>query len=303
MKNIGDIFVELFNEKIVYLNEPMKKHTSFKIGGPADILLLPDKIEDIIKCIKFCKENNIPLYIMGNGTNLLVRDKGYRGVIIKISKRFNKISKEDNGLIYAEAGNYLSSLANFFLKEELKGFEFASGIPGTLGGAIYMNAGAYGSEIKDVIHSVDILDEHGNIMALSSDEMNFGYRTSIAKEKKLIIMGARFKSNKGNKTDIKDKMINLNKSRREKQPLDMPSAGSTFKRPEGLFAGKLIMDSGLKGFSIGEAQVSEKHSGFIVNKGNATANDVIQLITHIKKTVLENYKVRLEEEVIIIGEV
>lgn len=302
MTNAGVIFSELFNNKTFYLNEPMKNHTSFKIGGPVDVLFLPDTKEDIIKAVNVCKENDIPYYIIGNGSNLLVSDKGFKGVIIKISKNMNKITKEDNHIIYAESGVYLSSLANFFLKEELEGFEFASGIPGTLGGAIYMNAGAYDNEMKDVILSCDVINESGEVKTLSNGEMKFGYRTSLAKLNNMIILGGRFKLNKGNKDEIKAKMVTLNKQRSQKQPLNMPSAGSTFKRPEGFYAGKLIMDSGLRGFTIGGAQVSEKHCGFIVNTGNATSEDVIKLMDHIKATVYKNYKIQLEQEVIIIGE-
>lgn len=302
MTNIGVLFSELFNKQALYFNEPMKNHTSFKIGGPVEVLFLPNNKEDIIQGVKVCKENNIPYYIVGNCTNLLVRDKGFKGVIIKISKNINKIWKEDNNIIYAESGVFLSTLANFFLKEGLEGFEFASGIPGTLGGAIYMNAGAYNSEIKDVLLSCDVINERGKIKTLLNEEMKFGYRTSVAKLNNMIILGGRFKLNKGNKDDIKAKIINLNKQRSQKQPLDMPSAGSTFKRPDGFYAGKLIMDSGLKGFTIGGAQVSKKHCGFVVNTGNATSEDVIKLITHIKETVYKNYKIKLEQEVIIIGE-
>jgi len=306
LTDIGDLFIQVFGHDAVYIDEPMKNHTSFKIGGSTDVLFIPKCVDDIKRAINICKENNTLFYIVGNGTNLLVKDNGYRGVIIKIAGSISNITSiekgEDRSIIYAESGVSLAKLAGYFLEESLEGFEFASGIPGTLGGAICMNAGAYGSEMGDVIMSVDILDDQGNITTLSKSDMNFGYRASAAKERNIIILGGTLELRVGNKESIKEKMIVLNRQRSEKQPLDLPSAGSTFKRPQGHFAGKLIMDSGLKGFSIGSAQVSEKHSGFVVNKGNATAEDVINLIDHIKDMVNKKNNVELEQEVIIIGE-
>jgi len=300
-KNLYSKFLEFVPEELIKIDEPMKKHTTFKIGGPADILISPCNKEQIKSILKICKENEVPFYIMGNGSNLLVRDKGFRGVIIQIYKNMSKVKITEDE-VWAEAGILLSSLANRIKDESLTGFEFAAGIPGTLGGAVYMNAGAYGGEIKQVLVSAELLDENGNEIILTNEELELGYRTSLLQRKNYILLSAKLKLHKGNKKEIEEKMNDLAQQRAAKQPLNMPSAGSTFKRPSGYYAGKLIMDSGLRGYCIGGAEVSQKHCGFIVNKDNATAKDVIDLIEFVQKTVYDKYQVKMEPEVKIIGE-
>lgn len=279
-------------------NELMKNHTSFKIGGPADEFCEVHSVEEILKLIKYAKEKNIPYTVIGNGSNLLVGDKGIRGLVIKIAGGFDKATVSGE-TVTAEAGILLSKLANVVKRSDLTGFEFASGIPGTLGGAVYMNAGAYGGEMKDIIKSVTYL-ENGEVKTTS--ELGFGYRKSIFSGKDMIILSAEIKLEKGNPEEIAAKMEDFKERRTSKQPLSVPSAGSTFKRPEGYFAGKLIEDAGLKGYSIGGAQVSEKHSGFVINTGDATAKDVLLLIKHIQTTVFEKFGVKLETEVKTLGE-
>lgn len=281
-------------------DEPMKNHTSFKVGGPVDILVIPNKIEQVEKIISVCKKHKINYFVMGNGSNLIVRDGGFRGVVIKLTA-INSIMIDGN-IVKAEAGVLLSTLSREILRCSLKGFEFASGIPGTVGGAVTMNAGAYGPEIKDILESALVLDNDGNIISLSNKEMDFSYRSSIVQKKNYIVLEATFKLEEGNYDEIKNRMDELNKRRVDKQPLNYPSAGSTFKRPEGHFAGKLIEDSGLKGKAIGGACVSEKHAGFIINYNNATASDVLELINFVKEIIKENYGVTLEPEVKVIGE-
>lgn len=281
-------------------DEPMKNHTSFKVGGPADILVIPSRIEQVERIINSCKKHKTNYFVMGNGSNLIVRDGGFRGVIIKLTA-LNEI-KFDGSRVKAEAGALLSILSKEILKNSLKGFEFASGIPGTVGGAVTMNAGAYGPEIKDVLESALVLDNNGEIKSLSNNEMDFSYRNSVVQKNGYIVLEATFKLEDGNYEEIKKRMDELNKRRVDKQPLNYPSAGSTFKRPEGYFAGKLIEDSGLKGKAIGGACVSEKHSGFIINYNNASAADVLGLINFVKETVKKNYGVTLEAEVKVIGE-
>ncbi len=298
-----DIFKTLAGitgEKNVLLNEPMKNHTSFRTGGAADIFVSPDGKDSLKEIIKLFSENNIPFYIFGNGSNMLVSDRGIEGAVIHMGSGFS--STEVNGNeITAGAGVLLSSVAGTALENSLTGFEFASGIPGSFGGAVFMNAGAYGSEIKNVIKSVIVLDESLQIKELSKDEAELGYRSSIFQKKNYIILGGTIVLEKGNKDEILSEMTELNAKRREKQPLNFASAGSTFKRPEGYFAGKLIEDSGLKGKTIGGAQVSEKHAGFIVNTGNATTDDIINLIDFCQKTVYEKFGVMIEPEVRITG--
>jgi len=298
-KLIYKLFLEKLDSTEILCDEPMKNHTSFKIGGPADFFIIPNTKEHLTDVLEICKSNKIPYYIIGNGSNLLVKDEGYRGVIIQIYKNLNNVIITDNK-IYAEAGILLSTLANRLCDANYSGFEFASGIPGTLGGAIYMNAGAYGGEMKQVLGNVDAIDEKGNIITIPKDSLELGYRTSILQTKKYIALGATLNLEKGDKKDIKALMEELKVKRTTKQPLEMPSAGSTFKRPEGYYAGKLIMDAGLRGFTIGGAMVSEKHCGFVVNKGNATYEDVINLIKYIQNTVKEKFNVELEPEVRII---
>ncbi len=280
-------------------NELMKNHTSFKIGGPADEFCEAAKTEEIIELIDYAKKKNIPYTVIGNGSNLLVSDKGIRGLVIKIVS--NSISLKKETIIKVDSGAMLSTLSMFALKNSLKGLEFASGIPGTLGGAVFMNAGAYGSEMKNVVKNVTYL-ENGEVKVIEKEDLEFGYRKSFFTNKDVIILSAEIELEKGNYEEIKAYMDDLRKRRTEKQPLLMPSAGSTFKRPEGFFAGKLIEDAGLKGYKVGDAAVSEKHSGFVVNLGNATAKDVRRLIEDIQKTVKEKFDVELETEVKMIGE-
>ena len=283
------------------LQEPMSKHTTFRIGGPADFYLCPHSTKEVQQTIQICKEENLPYFILGNGSNLLVSDKGYRGAIIQLWKNFSDISVKDC-CITAKAGALLSKVAAEALEEGLTGMEFASGIPGTIGGAVFMNAGAYGGEMKDIIKEVKVLDDQGEVRVLSNEEMKLGYRTSIVKEKGYTVLSAVLQLKKGDVSVIRETMEDLKNRRTSKQPLDMPSAGSTFKRPEGYFAGKLIMDSGLRGFSVGGAQVSEKHCGFVVNKGGATAEDVTALIREVQRRVKEKFGVELETEVRFLGE-
>lgn len=285
----------------VKLQEPMSKHTTFRIGGPADFYLCPHSTKEVQQTVQICKEENLPYFILGNGSNLLVSDKGYRGVIIQLWKNFSDISVKDC-CITAKAGALLSKVAAEALEEGLTGMEFASGIPGTIGGAVFMNAGAYGGEMKDIIKEVKVLDDQGEVRVLSNEEMKLGYRTSIVKEKGYTVLSAVLQLKKGEVSVIRETMEDLKNRRTSKQPLDMPSAGSTFKRPEGYFAGKLIMDSGLRGFSVGGAQVSEKHCGFVVNKGGATAEDVTALIREVQRRVKEKFGVELETEVRFLGE-
>ncbi|WFD10822.1 UDP-N-acetylmuramate dehydrogenase [Tepidibacter hydrothermalis] len=300
-QNIYDKLCEIIGEENILVDEPMKNHTSFKIGGPADILVTPTDENQLKEIMKYIKKESIPYFLMGNGSNLLVRDGGIRGVVVKIAQNYNKFEINEN-IIKAQSGILLSTLAKHIAKNCYKGFEFASGIPGTLGGAIAMNAGAYGGEMKDVVKSVKVLNQQGEIVELSNEEMEFGYRTSLVNKEKLIVLEVKLSLEKGNYEDIKNILDDLTVKRTTKQPLNVPSAGSTFKRPEGYYAGKLIEDSGLKGVRLKGAQVSDKHSGFVINAGGATAQDIMELIEFIKKTVYDKFKVELNEEVKIVGE-
>ncbi|MEG0151962.1 MAG: UDP-N-acetylmuramate dehydrogenase [Cellulosilyticaceae bacterium] len=282
-------------------NEPMKSHTSFKIGGVADVFVSPTTKLQLVDAIRICKENQVPYYIIGNGSNLLVSDKGFRGVIIEVSKNLSEMRREGN-MIIAEAGALLARIAKTAESADLTGFEFAHGIPGTLGGAVTMNAGAYDGEMKNVILQAEIIDQQGQIQTFTKDQLELGYRTSIIQKKGYIVLEAVIALQPGNKEEITAKMKDLAGRRKDKQPLEYPSAGSTFKRPVGHFAGKLIMDSDLSGYEVGGAQVSEKHCGFVINKGDATFEDVMQLIEHVQKVVKERFNVELEAEVRIIGE-
>ncbi len=280
--------------------EEMKKHTTFKIGGPADIFVDAESTDEVLSAIKLSKKASLPYMIIGNGSNLLVSDKGIEGVVICIGNRMNKITVKDN-IMEVYSGALLSVVSNTAQKNSLTGLEFAAGIPGTLGGGIYMNAGAYDGELKNVVRSVTYIDDEGNLKKANKDELQFSYRHSMFSDKRYAIISAELELEFGKPDEIKAKMIELNKRRCEKQPLEYPSAGSTFKRPEGHFAGKLIQDSGLMGYSIGGAKVSEKHAGFVINTGDATAQDVLDLIKHIQKTVFESFGVMLEPEVRLIG--
>ncbi len=293
---------DLMSKTNVLVNEPMKRHTTFKIGGEADIFIEPSTKEEIIETLRILKQNNIPCFILGNGSNILVSDKGIRGAVIKISKLMEDYSVCDN-IITAGAGIKLSRLSNIALNNSLTGIEFAGGIPGTLGGALFMNAGAYGGEMKNVVKTVTYIDtETFEIKTISGEECKFGYRTSIFEEGNKIITDATIELSYGNPEQIKATMTELSAKRCEKQPLEKASAGSTFKRPEGYFAGALIQQSNLMGYQIGGAMVSTKHAGFVINENNATAKDVLDLIEHIKAEVFKNFEVMLEPEVRLVGE-
>ena len=291
----------ILNENCIYVDEPMKKHITFRVGGNADFFVTPKTKDEVKAVISLCKEEKIPYYILGNGSNLLVGDKGYRGVIIQIYKEMNAI--EVNGEeIKVQAGALLSRIGATALEAELAGFEFASGIPGTMGGAVVMNAGAYGGEMKDIIKRVTVLTPDGEELVLGNEELELGYRTSIIAKKGYIVLEAVVSLEKGSREAIKARMDELKVQRTTKQPLEYPSAGSTFKRPEGHFAGKLIQDAGLRGFQVGGAQVSEKHCGFVINKDNATAADVLELMRQVSAIVKEKFGVDLEPEVKRLGE-
>lgn len=293
---------DILDESDIKLNESMKNHTYFKIGGNVDLMISPQNTHQIFDAIKLLKKYEEMPQIMGNGTNLLVRDKGVRGVIIKIGKQMSEIRIE-NDMVTADAGALLSQIANIASEYELTGFEFAAGIPGSLGGAVAMNAGAYDGEMKDIVHSVVCLDKQGNLLELQSDELDFSYRNSIVQKNDLIVLQAKIKLEKGNKTDIKAKMKDFAERRISKQPLNLPSAGSTFKRPANDYASRLIEVNGLKGLRYGDAQVSDKHCGFIVNVGQAKCEDVLNLIKVVQKTVKDKSGVDLSTEVKIIGEI
>lgn len=289
------------DEKNIKIDEPMRYHTSFKVGGPADLLVAPASSEELSRIIKYCKKEDVPIFVMGNGTNLLVTDKGIRGVVVKIFDNFNKYTVKDN-VIEAYGGALLSSVSKAALKNELTGLEFASGIPGTIGGAVAMNAGAYGGEMKDVVVETEYMDKDGEVRLIKGEEHEFAYRTSFIQKQHGIVLKSRLRLKAGNRSEIEKLMEDLTYRRRDKQPLEMPSAGSVFKRPEGYFAGKLIEDCGLRGYSIGGAQVSFKHCGFIVNNGNADSRDVLNLVKFIQERVKEKFGVELLTEIRIIGE-
>ena len=298
---IRKMFCDLLGEDRVFTEEAMSQHTTFKIGGPADYFLMPDKGEDVGRVIKICKEKEIPYFILGNGSNLLVGDGGYRGAVIQIYRNMSSVTVEGNE-ITAQAGALLSAVAAAAKNASLTGFEFAGGIPGTIGGAVVMNAGAYGGEMKDVITEVTVMNAEGDIFTLPTEELELGYRTSIIKTAGYIVLEAKIRLKEGNPEVIRETMKNLTIRRTTKQPLEYPSAGSTLKRPEGYFAGKLIMDSGLAGYQVGGAQVSEKHCGFVINAGDATARDVRTLMDNVRDIVYKKYGVTLEPEVKFLGE-
>ncbi|SHH20980.1 UDP-N-acetylmuramate dehydrogenase [Anaerosphaera aminiphila DSM 21120] len=280
----------------VLYDEPLKKYTSFKTGGPANVLLIPKTESDLIESIKICREKSLKYVVLGNCTNVLVDDNGFDGIVIMLKNTLNDIKIEDNYLT-AQSGATLKQIANRACEKSLTGLEFAHGIPGSVGGGVIMNAGAYDGEIKDVVESVRMLDDNLNIIELKNSEMNFGYRKSIAQENNYIILSAKFKLKEGSSDEIVSKMEELSKRRAEKQPLELPSAGSTFRRPEGYYAGKLIDDSGLRGFTHGGAGISEKHCGFVVNKNNATSKEIKETIEIVQKVVYDNFKVKLVREV------
>ena len=313
---MNQTFVKSVTEQLPQLgllrDEPMKKHTTFRIGGPADYYAEPD-MSRISKLIEIAKACDMPVTVIGNGSNLLVGDKGIRGLVIGIGKGMSEIevteavaqdfTAQDNcHIITAGAGAILAAVAAKAAEASLSGLEFASGIPGSVGGAVVMNAGAYGGEIKDVLIDATVLTADGELKTVTRDELDLSYRHSIVPEKGYIVLSARFRLTPKPKDEIKSYMAELRAKRVEKQPLEYPSAGSTFKRPEDYFAGKLIMDAGLRGYSVGDAQVSEKHCGFVVNKGEAAAADVLTLIKDVQETVLKQFGVKLEPEVKMIGE-
>lgn len=288
-------------EERVLLSEPMKKHTTFRIGGAADYFVMPVSPEEVEQAIAVCKEEKVSYYIVGNGSNLLVSDKGYRGVVIQIFKEMSNV-RVDGTCICAQAGASLAKIAAAALDAGLTGFEFAAGIPGTLGGACVMNAGAYGGEMKDVLAEVTVLDEKGEIRTIGKENLELGYRTSIIARKQYTVLEAKLQLKEGDQEAIRGLINELKERRVSKQPLEYPSAGSTFKRPEGYFAGKLIQDAGLRGFRVGDAMVSEKHCGFVINAGDATAADVDSLMKQVSAKVQQQFGVPLEPEVKRLGE-
>lgn len=291
------------NKENLYYDEPMAKHTSFKIGGPADVFIKVDNIEELKEILDLSKKNQIPLTIIGNGSNLLVTDKGIRGITAKLNLKDIEIKNENNKqIIKVEAGVPVGLLAQKLLKEEITGFEELSGIPGTIGGAVIMNAGAHGKELKDILKKVTAMDYNGNIHEFTNEECLFSYRNSRFQKEKYIILQATLELEKGNSTEIKGKMDEYMQFRKKKQPIEYPNAGSTFKRGEDFVTAKLIDEAGLKGYKVGGAQVSEKHAGFIVNVDNATAKDVIELTDYIKEKIEEKFGKKINLEIQIIGE-
>lgn len=298
--------IELFNilknctqENNIFPNEPMANHVSFRTGGVAKYFVTPSGCEEVIALVKALKDAEENFIVIGNGSNLLVSDEGFDGTVISIGKQMSEITVEGE-ILNVMAGALLSRIASVALKNSLAGFEFASGIPGCLGGAVMMNAGAYGGEIKDVVVETTYISADGEVKVCTGDEHNFGYRKSCF-TKGDVILSSRIKLKKGNPEDIKALCDELNSKRKEKQPLEYPSAGSTFKRPEGYFAAKLIDDAGLRGFSVGGAMVSEKHCGFVINYNNATSTDVFNLMKEIKAVVYDKFGVILEPEVRFVG--
>ncbi|MEJ8752719.1 UDP-N-acetylmuramate dehydrogenase [Lagierella sp. ICN-221743] len=298
--NYKDIFSKCDVGEVLY-DEPMKNHTTFKIGGPCDVLIMPNTTEQILNALKLVKENDLVYMVIGNGSNLLVSDQGIRKVIIKLHKNFSKITL-DGSKITSQAGATLKEIADFALENSLQGFEFASGIPGDLGGAATMNAGAYGGEMKDVLESVKVIDKDLNVLEIDAKDMNLRYRNSRVQDEGLIVLEAVINLNKGEYDKIKAYQDELTFKRDSKQPLEYPSAGSTFKRPEGYYAGKLIDDCALRGYRYKDAMVSEKHCGFVINAGDANCEQVLYVINHVKEVVYEKFGVNLEPEVRIIGE-
>ena len=290
-------------EKKIIFDEPMKKHTSFRVGGLADLFVKVKTEEELKEVIQYSKNRNIPIYILGNGSNILVTDKGIRGIVIKIDFQDLEIKKLENSVdVTVGSGYKLMALAQKLLEQEISGFEELSGIPGTIGGAIYMNAGAYGKEIKDICVSTKCMDYTGKIFELTNEEQKFEYRSSVFSTKNWIILGTKLKLSYGKKQEIQEKMTEYLNSRKQKQPLEFPSAGSTFKRQEGIITAKLIDECNLKGYSIGGAMVSDKHAGFIINYNNATARDILDLIKYVKQKVYEKYGIKIQEEIKILGE-
>ena len=296
-QEIGKKLLSILKVEQVKKDEPMKIHTTFRVGGPASYFVTPETEEEVAKVIEVCTQENVPYYIVGNGSNLLVSDQGYEGVIIQIYKQMNQVEITENE-IHAQAGALLSMIANRAMEAELTGFEFAAGIPGTLGGACVMNAGAYGGEMKDVLETVTVLTRDGDVKTLTKDELELGYRTSVIAKKDYIVLSAVIRLENGKKEEIKAVMDDLKEKRITKQPLEYPSAGSVFKRYPGYFTAKLIEEAGLKGLTVGGAQVSPKHAGFIVNLGSATAADVQKLVSIIEEEIYRRNGIRIERELI-----
>ncbi len=282
-------------------DEPMSRHTTLRVGGAAECMVLIEREEELLKLVPYLNQIEQDYFILGNGSNLLVGDKGYRGIVIKLGEGMNRITVEGDH-IYVQAGALLSRTAAVARDAELSGMEFAAGIPGSIGGGVVMNAGAYDGEMKQITESVKVMDQEGRILVLDNDTMEFGYRTSIIKNRPFIVLEVVLRMQAGRKDEIQTKMDELMARRQSKQPLNYPSAGSTFKRPEGYFAGKLIMDAGMRGYRIGDAQVSDKHCGFVVNIGNASAADVKEVIEEVQERVKERFHVNLEPEVIFLGD-
>ena len=304
--NIIEKIKKTVSSSRVFENVALSEYTSFKTGGPADIVVRPKDALEVKKIVALARDEKVPYYILGNGTNMLISDDGFRGIIISLKEMDNSIqvtplNDGESYSVLTSAGCTLARLSNEAASKGLAGLEFAAGIPGSVGGAVVMNAGAYGGEIKDVFEWADILDENGDIIRLKNDELKFGYRKSIIQEKQYIVLAVSFILKKGDEKTIKAEIRELNERRRDKQPLEYPSAGSTFKRPEGLFAGKLIEDTGLKGFSVGDAAVSEKHCGFVINKGKATSADIYELISQVIEKVYDKTGVVLEPEIKLLG--
>jgi len=303
-KNVD--YKEIIGQKLskynLQINYPMKNVTSFHIGGEADFFVRPTSVSDIMEILNIAKDYSYPVFVMGNGSNLLVSDKGIRAIVIQLTDNFNKLTRIDDYTVEVDAGMSMTSLSKYFLEQSLEGFEFACGIPGTLGGAVTMNAGAYNSMMSKVVTEVIALDKDMNLRKISNENMKFSYRNSIISKENMLVLTVRIRLEKGNYDDIKAKIEDYTYRRTSKQPLSAYSAGSTFKRPEGHFAGKLIEDSGLKGLVMNNAAISSLHSGFIINTGDATCEQVINLITFVKQVVLNKFNVMLEEEVKIIGE-
>ncbi len=303
MEEVYQDLIKFLPKENILKQEPMQKHTSIKIGGKADIFIKIETVEQLKHTLKIMKEKKYPFYVIGNGSNLLVKDGGIRGAVLKIAIKGIKIEEKENDVIIkAGAGIPLIQLSQLALEKSVTGLEFACGIPGTLGGAIAMNAGAYGCEMKDIVYSSDYMDDKGNIKTISNKEHEFEYRKSIFMQNEGIIISSILKLQKGTETEIKEKMEENKKARIEKQPIDMPSAGSTFKRGTDFITAKLIDECGLKGYQIGGAKVSEKHAGFLINIGNATAEDMLELITYVKEQVKEKFGKTIELEIKIIGE-
>lgn len=302
-KEILKSLKKIISEEKINENEPMKEHTSFKIGGPAEFFVKINSIEELKNILEFCKINNIPVNIIGNGSNVLVTEKGIKGIVIKLELRKIKIYREEEKVeITVDDGIQLGFLAQKLLKEEISGFEELSGIPGTIGGAITMNAGAHGKEMKDIVTEIVAIDYDGNIHTFTNEQAQFGYRKSIFSSGKYIILQVKLSLKKGKKEEIKKRMDEYAQYRKEKQPIEFPSAGSTFKRGEDFITAKLIDEAGLKGYSIGGAKISEKHAGFIINTGNATAQDVLDLAQFVSNKVYEKFGKKIELEIKVLGE-